>query len=753
MKTIIRFRNLLLAIAALAVLVAIPFSERLSFDQRIESFFADDHSDVRILKRSQADFGSDEFVIVAWSEPQLFALEGQAAEAGMSLEQILDMPDLVPTLEEAAAERIRVLAGRLNAIPGVRPEKTRHLAGFLQDAPRSRNTRRALLRLFEGTLVGADGHTTGIILVLDPAVQGGSAREAMFDGIRKTAADFSSEAAVAGEPVQVFDMFQMVEQDSRQLFIVSLVILSAVLLTMFRSLRWMLAPVGLVLGSVVATRALLYASNLQLSMVGSMLNSLLTVIGIATVMHVIVHYRDLRLSSPGDDIAQRIMIAVQTLRELGWPVFWTCATTAVGFGSLFVSRITPVRSFAMMMCLATAVVLVACAAVLPATLASGRHVRIPPRVPLESWLDRILAVTCSTLNRHPISTALACLLIIGAAVPGIFMLTIETDFSRNFRESSSIVQSLRFVESHLGPAGSWEVAFDAPEELTDEFLEDISELTERLRLISPDRSLLQVLSLTDITDLPPRIFGPVRTLERMKRQYPELIRSFYNPETHRMRIVLRSREQQPSESKERMINEVKTTVENFFFDVPEGEAGYTASGMFVLLTRVIESLNADQLNSFLCASTGILISMTIAFRSLRIGLISLLPNIFPVAVLLGSLGWLGIPTNIGTAMIASVSMGLTVDSTIHYITAFERARRESSITEALHIAHGSAGRAVVLAQLALVAGFLVLTASRFIPLVYFGALMSVSLVTGVFGTLVLLPVLLKWTTPAETTNA
>ena len=144
--------------------------------------------------------------------------------------------------------------------------------------------------------------------------------------------------------------------------------------------------------------------------------------------------------------------------------------------------------------------------------------------------------------------------------------------------------------------------------------------------------------------------------------------------------------------------------------------------------------------------------MTVAFRSLRIGLISLFPNIFPVALLLGTLGWVGVPVNIGTAMIASVSMGLTVDSTIHYIFAFERARRVCSVAEALQQAHAGAGRAVVFAHLALIAGFTVLTASRFIPLVYFGGLMSLSMFCGLFGDLVLLPLLLQRTSPVTCTE-
>ena len=751
MTILVRYRNVLLTIAALAVLAAIPLSERLSFDQRIESFFADDNKDIQVLTQSRLDFGGDEFVIVAWSEPQLFAVEeNQEFEA---LEDLLADKTFLPTLQPEAAERIELLAGRLNQIPGVDADKTRHLAGFLETAPRSRNTRRAMLRLFEGSLVGSDGRTTGIILVLIPKSQSTVARSVTFEKIRQTAAEFDQNAAVAGEPVQVFDMFQMVEQDAQLLFLVSLVILSTVLLVMFRSLRWMLAPVGLVLGAVVVTRAVLYLTEFELSMVGSMLNSLVTVIGIATAMHVIVHYRELRKEAEASEGKSFAAIASQTLNDLFRPIFWTCATTAVGFGSLFVSEITPVRSFALMMCLATGIVLVCCAFILPAALGSGQRLRQPARAPLESSLEKTLAGTCQWLERHPLATGLSCLLVVAAVLPGVFMLKTETDFSRNFRESSSIVQSLRFVESKLGSAGTWEVAFDTPEELSDEFLEDVEDLSERLREVGEQAEGFRVLSVTDVANLPPRILGPARTLSRLSRQQPELINSLYNEESRRMRIMLRSREQQSADIKEQLIRDVRVTVDDFVDEHPEFNNKATASGMFVLLTEVIQSLLKDQRNSFICATIGILSCMTVAFRSLRIGVIGLVPNIFPVVILLGSLGWLGIPVNIGTAMIASVSMGLTVDSAIHYITAFERERRRTSVSQALLAAHNGAGRAVVFAHLALVAGFMVLTASRFIPLVYFGGLMSLSMITAIFGDLVLLPLLLRWTTPVSSTEA
>ncbi len=750
MKTLILLRNYLLLAAVIAVLVSIPISGRLEFDQRIESFFADDNPDIRLLRRSRQDFGGDEFVVVAWTEDRLLDIEG---DYPVSLAAALEI-NVLHRVDADVARRIHATTAQLNQIPGVNAEKTQQLPDMrdLRDPDlRFRNTRKAVFRLFEGTLIGRDGRTTGIVLELMSEAEAGISRAETLAQIRAVAESMPADVAVAGEPVQVFDMFRLVEEDGQILF------LSTVLVAMLRSLRWVLAPVGLVLGSVVATRAILYLVGAQLSMVSSMLNSLVTVIGIATCMHVIVHYRDLRRDmslQPTDSNAKSDFPAVarQTLTDMAAPIFWTCVTTAVGFGSLLVSQITPVRSFSIMMCLATGVVLLGCFIILPATLGSGSRLRPPANVPMERWLDRALRVTCRGVEQKPLLTAVICLVLFVAAIPGVFRLTIETDFSKNFKESSSIVQSLKFIESRLGGAGSWEVSFDTPEKLTDDFLNVVKELTEELRALTMDDDSIRILSLTDVLSLPPRgVLGPVKTLEKATRKQPRLIETLYNEKLRRMRIVLRSIEQQSSENKVAQIAKIRTCVREFFASRPELSQTTTpaASGMFVLLAELIQSLLDDQLRSFVVATVGILACMTIAFRSLRIGLISLLPNIFPVAMVMGTLGWIGMPVNIGTAMITSVSMGLTVDSTIHYITAFERARRTTSVTEALQIAHAGAGRAVVFASLALVAGFMVLTASRFVPLVYFGALLSLSMIGGIFGDLVLLPLLLRWTTPVS----
>ncbi len=108
------------------------------------------------------------------------------------------------------------------------------------------------------------------------------------------------------------------------------------------------------------------------------------------------------------------------------------------------------------------------------------------------------------------------------------------------------------------------------------------------------------------------------------------------------------------------------------------------------------------------------------------------------------MGWLEVKINMGAAMIAAVSMGLSIDSEIHYITMFRRLRQEGqTVREALYAVQQSVGRAVFFSTLALVVGFGALCLSEFIPTVYFGALVGLSLLGGLAGNLVVLPLLLS----------
>lgn len=753
---LIQQREALLGVALVLTVLAWPWSQRLKFDQSIESLYAEEDPHLRDFLSSRNLFGGDEFLIIAYSEPNLFQPDSNA-------------------LTDAASARIGKLAERLSQVPGVAPESTQHLAQALK-FPYGRERIRDLVH---GTLLGDDDRTTAIVLRLKPEAESPVTRGDTIARIREVAAEHTPPAMVVGEPAQIHDMFRYVEDDGRKLFSVSLALLAVVLLLLLQRLRWVVLPLAVVLVSNIWTQAILVISGLRLSMVSSMLSSLITVIGVAEVTHVSLYFREQRRSLPPLDALRK------TMSDLAAPVWWSVATTAFGFVVLVSSHINPVASFGMMMALGSLVVLMAGIVLIPGGILFGSHPDEPPPSATDRRVAAMLGRITLWVEHHPQIVMLVSVSIVALTSLGLLWLRVETDFSKNFRAHSPIVQSLNFVESRLGGAGSWEVNFPAPRQLTPEFLEKIRQFSMRLRTefgvahsaIPLDRPTLEsneshptsftagklskVIALTDGLDLiPDKLLFKSLSLETrlglLSNLQGEFVGSLYNSTSGRMRILLRAYERQPSETKLRLIADVEQLARQAFPDVTATEAPHDekatfhetsakSTGLFVLLTFLIESLLSDQWTSSILAAAGITTMMCFAFRSLAVGLMSLVPNLIPNVLVIGTMGWVGLPINIATAMIACVSMGLTVDSSIHYIAAYRRVRADGkNVYEALRETHKEVGRAVVYANLALMAGFGVLSLSHFIPLVYFGLLVSLAMFGGLIGNLVFLPLMIGW---------
>jgi len=206
------------------------------------------------------------------------------------------------------------------------------------------------------------------------------------------------------------------------------------------------------------------------------------------------------------------------------------------------------------------------------------------------------------------------------------------------------------------------------------------------------------------------------------------------------RIMLRAYERQPAQEKQRLIDQVTRISREEF---PEAEV----TGFFVLLTNVISSMIRDQWITFGMALVGIGLTMLLAFRRLRYALIALVPNALPILTVTGLMGWCDLKINMGAAMIAAVSMGLSIDSSIHYIRFFLRARGKGrSVHDALAEVQQSVGLAMVFSTIALIVGFSALIVSDFVPIIYFGVLVSLTMFGGLLGNLVILPMLLRLVT-------
>jgi len=353
---------------------------------------------------------------------------------------------------------------------------------------------------------------------------------------------------------------------------------------------------------------------------------------------------------------------------------------------------------------------------------------------------------------RPRQVAAVVIVLLVLTVAGIVRIRAETDFTRNFRRSSDVVAAYQFVEERLGGVGTMELAFSAPEGLTPALADRLRHLETRLRATP---NLANVLGLVDVLDFfetgsagtLSRLMGPEASLAAklwvLQQQRPDLVPTFWNEKEKQMRVMLRAREQAPSAVKNELIAAVER-IGREVLDQPHAPAQVRVTGVYPLLNHLVSGLMSDQLNTLVLATAAVFAIMCIALRSMRLAIVGLVPKLGPILMVLGAMGWLGVPIDMGTPMIASVSVGISVGFSIHYLYRFRQERLAGvPFDQALRATHRRVGGAMVFSNLALVVGFAVLTLSNFIPTVHFSVLTNVALIGGLAGNLLVLPLLLK----------
>ncbi|GGX70069.1 efflux RND transporter permease subunit [Saccharospirillum salsuginis] len=164
------------------------------------------------------------------------------------------------------------------------------------------------------------------------------------------------------------------------------------------------------------------------------------------------------------------------------------------------------------------------------------------------------------------------------------------------------------------------------------------------------------------------------------------------------------------------------------------------TGMMVLYNNMLQSLFGSQIMTLGAVFLGILGMFMLLFRSLKLSLIAMAPNLLAATFVLGIMGWFGIPLDMMTITIASITIGIAVDNTIHYIVRFRREiQRDGHYIKALNRSHNSIGKAMFYTSITIILGFGILMLSNFRPTLYFGLLTALAMAVALIGALTLLP--------------
>lgn len=737
---LVRYRRVLFILSILLAAVAYPLSLRITGSKSIDALFAPGDPRLEQFSASARDFGGEETCLAVYGDDELLTAAGM-----VRLRQLTAQFEEVDGILDATS---------LAELP--RPKRAyqpRKLEEWFGDPSVNVETLRQEIlecEMYRDLFVGDGGKTAAIVLQVDRTILKNNGFDQTLATMRALAASQPFDVQLVGAPILIHDVYGSLAQDGFILTTVSSAVMLLVIWLLFGSVRWIILPALIVIVSVLWTRGTMGALGIDLSIIGSMTSALITVIGIATVIHIAVRFLEEKEQRATPEEA-----LVETLIAVLPPIFWTCMTTAAGFGSLGVSHVLPVRNYALVMSLASLFVGLATFSLVPAGILSFGSLGSAPRhAPGEEGLARALHRLLYWVCRHSILTSLALLLLMAVAAAGLQRLRIETNFTRNFREESPILQGYQFVEARLGGGGLIEVTFPTPQPLSEQFLDQIRATEAELRQLS---GITKVVGIVDVLDFLYQSVPAADTMalarfisigqkDQLLRFQLDLLRlvdrrnigSFWNQENGRMRLLLRVREQQEMGSKTELIDRIGTITQDKLQQPVE------VTGLFVLMVFLVDSLLGDQWTSFAASSFAIMILLSIALRSVRLGLVGFIPNLVPIAAVIGFMGWLGWPVNVATAMIGSISMGLVVDFSIHYLFRFRDQRKAGvPFAEALDRTQRSTGKAMVFANLALVLGFGVLTFSHFVPTVHFGLLVSVAILGGLIGNLTTLPLLLR----------
>lgn len=781
----IRHRWFCFGAALLVLAVLLPASQRLHFDRSLEKMFPAQDPERLTFERVERRFGVSQFMVFAYRDPNLWASDGSGLERNLQWREKIESIDGVRYALDLSRidQMLSMLKGptsffgpTTNAAKSNREVATRPLL----------DERNAMAmeyrRMFAGQTHAKDTDLVAIGVLLDQEKQQDPGNNAILESLRSLS-NSAPGGLLVGHLAMVDEGFREIERDGNRLALFSTLCLSLLMLVGFRSLRWALIVVLVVQWSLIVTRGILVILGWELTMVSSMLSSIVMVVGVATTLHWMVGYqsehqaRDMLVGS------QRATEALEaSLKKLWWPMFWAVVTDAIGFGSLALSRVGPIQDYGCMMALACAVVLVGIFCLVPTLALIPLSGFALGRLPGEKYLQGLLQRVLDWATRRSVGVIALAAMLLAISLIGSMRLQVETDFLKNFQANSPIALAYRTVETELGGAGVWDVAIRAPKPITEKYLQQVLDMEEELLAIEvPSENtngetlrLTSALSLAD-TDRVGKT-SPLLRLVPIEARWlgmRQAMGSFFDTllsessaeatnlkhadgqanafefdEGRWLRVMLRSKERSDSEQKTALIAQVREVVERysklFSAEIPGSDPSQygEVTGYYVLLTRLVEHAVSDQWLAFALATIGIGVALSVALGSIRFALIGLIPVVIPSFLVLGAMGWLGVRMNLGAAMIAAVSMGLGVDSSLHTLHRYRSERSMGrSVKEALQASQGQTGMAVMMSTIALVIGFGSMAFSAFLPTVAFGTLAAWTMLGGLVGNLVLLPAL------------
>lgn len=608
-------------------------------------------------------------------------------------------------------------------------------------------------------------------------------RHQFIQALRSIIAPYQKHAEIylSGVPMIADDMMIFIKKDLVNFGFGVCIFIVATLTYIFRRKRWVFLPLLSCIVAVLLMMGMLGFYSWRVTVISSNFISLMLILTLSMNIHLVVRFRQLNRDMPR---ANQVDIVSAAVRKMVWPCLYTALTTILAFGSLVSSGIKPVIDFGWMMTIGLSITFLTTFLLFPAVLVLLK--KIPPlhKKKRRSILTGSLALAAERYGNTVIIISI-CLAIF--SVIGIANLRVENSFINYFSKNTEIYKGMKIVDDKLAGTVPLDVLLNFGEpEILDNPADDPVEIGETDRDESMDEDAFgweeeddprdywftpykieQIKKVHDYLESMPEVgkalslASIIRFAEQLNdgkaldglelgvltKKLPDQMRSswiddFVSVEHNEARIMLLVRDSLKDLRRKEFLNRIHNGLKALGFSTKEVKV----SGVLVLYNNMLQSLFRSQIVTLGLVLSGIGIMLLLLFRSIKLAIIGIIPNLLAVGIVLGLMGLLDIPLDMMTITLAAITMGIAIDNSIHYIYRFrEEYRRNGHYIRTLKICHQSVGKAILNTSITVIFGFSILVLSNFIPTIYFGIFTGLAMFVALLAILALLPkLILLW---------
>lgn len=766
-KIVIRYRALVLLLLLACTAVMGYFASKVKLSYEFAKAIPTDNPRYRDYQAFKKQFGDDgNMLVVGVQDENFFRLDHFTAYKKMEeelrqihgVESIISVPSAITLKKDSLTERLQSIKIFAGAITQQQVDSARAI--FYN------------LPFYRSSLYNPATNAYLLGVRVNKEVLSSKGRSEVIGNIVKAAEKFESvsgqEVHLSGLPLirtQVADRIQA----EMKIFLAGSVLLSIVILLMFfRSLSTTFLSLSVVLIGVVWTVGIIHLCGYQITLLTALMPSLVVVIGIPNCIYFINKYHTAFIAS-GDKIGS----LVNMVGKMGIVTLFCNITAAIGFAVFALTESAILKEFGVVAGLSIMVIFLISFTLLPAALSllpapGAGQLRYLKSRWITTFLDRVETWAFG----HKKWVLGITVLILVAALAGMARLKTVGYIVDDLPRSDKIYTDLKFFEQHFKGVMPLEVVVDTKRkngltglkalavfEKVDSlalFMASRPEMAKPLSLAEGLKFAKQAFYEMDSTQyLLPNTFDGAFVGEYLKPSADtstggtmnNILRSFMDSNRQITRLSV-SMKDIGTEALPLLLDTIRRKTDQLF-DTSKYKVTLTGTSItFLEGSRfIISGLKESVFWAFLLIS----LCMLYLFRSVRIVLCSLIPNIIPLLVTAGVMGWVGLPLKPSTVLVFSVALGIAVDITIRFLVNYKQELPELGndpvLTVKSSIRH--TGLSIVYTSMVLTAGFVIFCASTFGGTVSLGWLTSLTLVTATLTNLLLLPVLLLLFSPVK----